>query len=98
MPTINGRFATPNASALLRKLCKHFSHKVKCEFTETYGHCDMPMGPLELIANESELIAKFTTDSHDGIARGKYIVDSHLVNMARKEGFESMDWSTLDSK
>ena len=29
----------------------------------------MPMGPLELIANESELIAKFSTDSAEGVGR-----------------------------
>lgn len=58
----------------------------------------MPMGPLELISNESEMIAKFSTDSAEGVERGKYIVDSHLVNMARKEGFKSMKWSRLDGE
>lgn len=96
MPTIEGRFATPNASLLIKKLCKHFAHKVECEFNNTYGLCHMPMGPLELFAKETELTAKFTAGDEAGVARGKHIMDSHLVNMARKEGFVEMDWKQLD--
>ncbi|SMY07280.1 DUF2218 domain-containing protein [Flavimaricola marinus] len=88
-----GRFATPNASRYLQQLCKHFAHKIDVEYTEEEGRFAFPSAEVRLEAAKTELVAKITSVSADGIKTAQNVIDSHLERFAFREGFKNMDWS-----
>lgn len=88
-----GRYETENASKYLQQLCKHFGHKVDVDFDTLAGKVAFPMGPATLSAAPNELLVTVTGENADDIARGRSVIDSHLVRFAFREEFDGMAWS-----
>lgn len=91
--TSQGRFETPNASRYLQQLCKHFGHKIEASFDERQGQIVFPFGPVNLSANETELVVEVTVDNAEDLARGRDVIDKHLERFAFREEFKQMDWT-----
>lgn len=93
MHKLEGHFATPNGSKYLQQLCKHFSHKIDVEFTETEGTATFAFGAAHLIADKSGLTIRFELEEADTLPSAKGVIDSHLERFAFREDFKNMDWS-----
>lgn len=76
---------TKEGSSYIRKLCKHFVHKVPVSYTETTGRAELPTGLCLMQANDSELVFTITADTTEGIAKAEDVVVRHLVQFAFRE-------------
>lgn len=92
MSVTTGVFETPNASKYLQQLCKHFGHKVTVVYDAEKGRVDFPFGIAELQASETALHVTITLPEAQSKARAQGAIDSHLVNFAFRENFETMTW------
>ncbi|MFC7705880.1 DUF2218 domain-containing protein [Plastorhodobacter daqingensis] len=92
MLTARSRFETPNGSSYLQRLCKHFEHKIKVEYDAHRGHCTLPSGQALMEADETGISFLVEADDAEGLARGKGVIESHLVRFAFRENLERLDW------
>jgi len=92
MITSTARYATDHASKYLQQLLKHFAHKVEVSFDESHGTAAMPAGPAELWAEPGQLTVRVSAEDVKGIIQARYVIDSHLVSFAFREGFSGLNW------
>lgn len=83
--------STESASAYIRKLCKHFAHKIKTEYSENAGHAEFEMGICLMRATPTELIFEIEAAEKDAADRIKDIVVTHLMKFAFREALQ-IDW------
>ncbi len=76
---------TKEGSSYIRKLCRHFVHKVPVSYTETTGRAELPSGLCLMQANENELQFHISASSVEAIAKAEDVVVRHLVQFAFRE-------------
>ena len=86
-------YPTAHASKYLQQLCKHFGHKVEVSFDASTGRAALPPGPAELSADAQGLTIRLTAPDAKGMIHARFIVDSHLVTFAHREGFTGLSWA-----
>lgn len=84
---------TAEASNYLRKLCRHFAHKVSVTFTELHGQVQFLQGQCLLQANAQSLAIYMQAEAPEGIPAMQHIIDDHLRRFARFETL-SYQWGT----
>jgi hypothetical protein len=65
MEHAHGFAATGQASLYLKKLCRHFSHKLETQFDDHNGVIRFPFGTCELSADEQALHLHCQAGSND---------------------------------
>ena len=93
MLTSRSSFETDNASRYIAQLCKHFAHKVAASFDETRGEAALPSGPATMEARNGALHFEVQAETPEQLARGKHIIEDHIVRFAFREKLERLDWS-----
>lgn len=88
-------YSTPNGSKYLQQLCKHFAHKVEVSFDEHRGDCALPSGPAKLQADGAGLTVTIRADSAKDMIHSRFVIDSHLVTFAHREGFTGLTWEMV---
>ena len=86
------RFVTPHAAKYIAQLCKHFAHKVPAAWDETQGRADLPSGPVTLRAEPEALVVQITAEDAKAMIQSRFVLDSHLVTFAHREGFTGLSW------
>lgn len=79
------RVATPHASLYLKKLCKHFRHKVPAEWDAVRGDVRFPMGTGHFQATAEALLLHARADTAEALATVQWIIDDHLARFSRQE-------------
>ena len=79
-----GTASTGHASLYLKKLCRHFSHKVETEFDDHQGAIHFPFGTCELSADATSLQLHCQADS-DQLATLRDVIERHLVRFATRD-------------
>lgn len=97
MIVTTARFPTAHASKYLQQLCKHFAHKVEVSFDEVRGYAALPPGPAELMADAEGLTVRIRAETAKDMIQARFVVDSHLVTFAHREGFTGLAWNLEDS-
>ncbi|MFD2175803.1 DUF2218 domain-containing protein [Rhodobacter lacus] len=92
MLVTTARFATPYAGKYIAQLCKHFAHKVRAEWDELQGRAELPSGPVLLRAEPEALVVRITAPDAKAMIQSRFVVDSHLVTFAFREGFTGLSW------
>jgi len=92
MYVTTARYPTEHASRYLQQLCKHFAHKIEVEFTETTGRCVLMSGLAELSADPQALHVRITAEDAKSLIQSRFVIDSHLVTFAHREGFLGLGW------
>ena len=80
----HGYAPTAHASLYLKKLCRHFSHKVDTEFDDSRGIIRFPFGTCELYA-QPEALHLHCQAGEDNVEKLQSVIDSHLLRFASKE-------------
>jgi len=93
MPSAASTFATQNASRYLQQLCKHFSHKVKVEYSRQSGSAELPGGKLKLEATSAALLVRLESEAPRDLVKARYILEDHLVRFAFKEKLLGLNWT-----
>lgn len=86
-------FVTPNASRYIAQLCKHFAHKVSVEYDETRGEAMLPSGRATMTAENGALRFEVFSETEQGLTRGKFIIEDHIVRFAFREKLEKLEWT-----
>lgn len=91
------RIATTNASTYIRQLCKHFSHKVQAEYTDTTGHIQFDGGFCDMTAELDTLVMRVVADNPERVPMLQSVMDRHLekFTLAQKETLALGDWKVL---
>lgn len=93
MLTSTATVTTPNASLYLKKLCKHFRHKVPAEWDDCQGIAHFPMGTGRFTATADALILHCEAESEDALGTVQWIIDDHLTRFSRQENLLA-HWQT----
>lgn len=76
---------TENARPIMRRLCKHWSHKLEVKLEDKSSHIQLPMGVCEFFCDEQQLKVELSAQTTDEMAQLQKVVADHLVRMAHKE-------------
>ena len=87
------RLETPHARRYLGQMCKHFAHKIAVEHNETEGRCALPSGPARMTADDGGLSIRVEAADPEGLARGKHVIESHLLRFAFRESPSELSWA-----
>ncbi|MCQ4310522.1 DUF2218 domain-containing protein [Pseudomonas stutzeri] len=82
---------TSNPSRLIRRLCKHWSHKFEVSFDDQQGSIALGAGKCLLRAGEGSLRAEVQAEDEAQLGRLETVVADHLQRMASDETF-TFDW------
>lgn len=91
------RYPTPHAQKYIAQLCKHFAHKVPADWDETQGRAELPSGLMQLRAEAEALVVQITAEDAKAMIEARFVVDSHLVTFAHREGFTGLVWVLQDA-
>lgn len=76
---------TSAGSSYIGKLCRHFAHKIKTEYTPTTGKAEFPAGICQMHASTEHLIFEIDADNSEGLEKIKGVLERHLIKFAYKE-------------
>lgn len=79
------RFATGDPAKYIRRLCKHFNHKVPAEWDEVRGQVRFPMGDCQLTAGVGELVVQCRAPDTEAMAKLEYVLEMHIEQIAWRE-------------
>ena len=85
---------TGNGAVLLKKLCRHFAHKVPTTLTEEQGIIEFPFGRCLLTATASQLDLTIEVGNPDDTDKAEQVVGSHLQRMSREEEL-TVNWNRI---
>ncbi|HLR26953.1 MAG TPA: DUF2218 domain-containing protein [Fodinibius sp.] len=80
--------STKDASRFIKRLCKHFSHKVEVEFDESSGHVNFPLGECNMEAADNTLQFDIKAANEEDLEKIQHVISSHSDQFARNESFE----------
>lgn len=86
------RYPTAHGSKYLQQLCKHFAHKVEVSFDAAQGRAALASGPADLTADDEGLTVRVQAEDAKALIQARFVIDSHLVNFAFREGFTGLNW------
>lgn len=84
--SVEARIKTPEARRYLRMLCKHFRHKNRTTYDDTYGRIEFSEATCELDAEDGVvLVVRVSAPDEGGLASIEDVVARHLVRFALDE-------------
>lgn len=81
----NATVITTDASRYLKRLCKHFNHKVEAEWDDHRGLVHFPMGDCHMAATDGALDIRCRAEGVEALDQMGEIVSSHLERFAHKD-------------
>ena len=84
--------ATENASRYLQQLSKHWAHKFDVNYSETKSRIDLPLGELNMQADETALGLEVTADNSDSLDQLCDVIERHLDRFAHRESALVYEW------
>ncbi|WP_458524396.1 DUF2218 domain-containing protein [Onishia taeanensis] len=91
MFTTHARVATDHPSTQLKKLCRHFAHKLEVSFDDAQGEIRFPIGLTRLEVHDRTLVLIGQADDEARLEQLKKVTADHLVRFANKEAL-TVDW------
>ncbi|OCP05503.1 MULTISPECIES: DUF2218 domain-containing protein [unclassified Ensifer] len=91
-------FTTDRASRYLQQMSKHFAHKTAVEYNETDSVVTLPGGVTGRMAARGDQLS-FIVEAADaeGLARGRDIIESHIIRFAFREQLKVLDWAESEN-
>ncbi|MBK1886341.1 MULTISPECIES: DUF2218 domain-containing protein [unclassified Marinobacter] len=91
MPFMSASVSTTNPSRLINRLCKHFSHKIEAEWSETSGFLTFSIGECQLSSENGALTLVCESPTAEELEDLGKVVSSHLIGFAGEEVAE-VNW------
>lgn len=92
MSSMNARVPTVNPGRLINRLCKHFSHKIDAEWSETNGLLTFSIGECRLSTQNGALALECQSPTSEELNELGQVVASHLIRFAGDEVAE-VQWN-----
>ncbi|QTF92606.1 DUF2218 domain-containing protein [Halomonas sp. BM-2019] len=88
MPISRAEIATESGEKLIRRLCKHWAHKLEVAYQEGEGRVTFEGGTCLMQVEEGKLVVAIEALDEEGLDRLEGVVASHLERMAGDEVLE----------
>ena len=69
----------------LKKLCRHFAHKIPATISGSQGRIEFPFGPCRINVNDEQMHLHIEVDDAAEMDRAEQVVAEHLIRMANKD-------------
>lgn len=92
MITSVARVPTASGSKYLQQLCKHWSHKLQVEFSETAGTVQFEDARARMSASPEALIVTIEAETPERLARLKDTMARHVDRFAFREAPLPFEW------
>ena len=93
MPIVRASVPTANAAKYVQQLCKHWSHKLEVDLSESRGVVKFPAAVVTLEPEVEALAVTIEGPESGEVERLKGVVASHLDRFAFREAPLRFDWS-----
>ena len=98
MTTATARVPTANGAKYLQQLCKHWSHKLEVELSDSKGVVRFPSAVATMEASPDALLVIIETADGETLERMKGVVASHLDRFAFREAPLPFHWSAREGE
>ncbi len=90
-----GKAATEVPASYIRKLCKHWAHKLEVRYNEESGEIVFPMGYCELDARQpGQLLIRAMATDIATVQTLQDVITSHLQRFAVRETLQ-VEWEVI---
>ena len=76
---------TQFGQSYMKRLCRHWGHKVSVELNENDALIQLPFGPCRILVDDTTMTLEIDVSSEWPVERAERMVGSHLVRMANKD-------------
>ena len=77
--------ATAFGDSYLKRLCRHFAHKIPASIDGRNGSLDFPFGVCRIDVNDREMDIQIEVTDPANIDRAESVVADHLIRMANRD-------------
>jgi hypothetical protein len=92
--TLQGEAPTAEAARVMRRLCRHWSHKFPVRFDDTSGEIQINEVKLSMRVAADRLLVALENPAGEIPARLPGVVADHLIRMAGTEPPLQVNWAT----
>lgn len=85
MKQINTQIKTTDPQRIMKRLSKHWAHKLDVVLEDNRSTITLPMGECLLICHEQILEVQLTANTDEDLTTLKNVVADHLERMAKPE-------------
>jgi len=93
MPIAKASVPTASAAKYMQQLCKHWSHKLEVDLSESRGVVKFPAAVVTLEPEANALEVTIEGGEGEEVERLKGVVASHLDRFAFREAPLRFDWA-----
>lgn len=93
MNRVIAEIATENPQRIMKRLSKHWAHKLEVKLEENNSTIELPIGQCQLICQSQLLQVKLESQTAEDLSKLQEVVADHLVRMANPEEI-AVDWQS----
>tara|TARA_R110002049_G_scaffold74361_13_gene191845 strand:+ start:291 stop:599 length:309 start_codon:yes stop_codon:yes gene_type:complete len=86
------KVATVHGASYLKRLCRHFSHKVPTTVTDTQGRIELPFGACRIDVDNDQMLFRIEVANPADLDRAEEVVARHLIQIANRDE-PTVQWS-----
>lgn len=76
---------TLHGVSYLKRLCRHFSHKVPVSVTDSQGRIELPFGACRIDVDATHMHLRLEVTDPADVGRAEEVIATHLVRMANRD-------------
>ena len=76
---------TAFANAYLKRLCRHFAHKIPASVDGDSGEIEFPFGLCKIETDENEMRIRIEVGDPKDLDRAEKVLADHLIRMANRD-------------
>jgi hypothetical protein len=79
------RVTTEHGAAYVKKLCRHFAHKVPTQQADNKARIEFPFGHCRIETGDKHVHFSMVVDNPDAIDKAEQVVAEHFIRMANRD-------------
>ncbi|MBT8083835.1 MAG: DUF2218 domain-containing protein [Woeseia sp.] len=76
---------TAFGESYLKRLCRHFAHKIPASAEGQQGKIEFPFGLCRIEVDDQEMRIRIQVDDSENVEKAEKVVGEHLVRMANRD-------------
>lgn len=77
--------STPYGEPYLKRLCRHFAHKIPASFEGREGVIELPFASCEISVDDQAMSIRLEAGNQADIERAESVIADHLIRMANRD-------------
>lgn len=76
---------TPYAEPYLKRLCRHFSHKIPASIDGRRGTLEFPFGVCHIKIDDEHMHIRIRVNDGGDLDRAEKVIEEHLIRIANRD-------------